>query len=90
MYVAINLAHIYVRCRFYFFINSLFLCEKMNTIQTHLFMFIMIFNDFNIFLTSFRHIIDGQGASTVFNGHTPLVDKLYTKSNHYISGMYVT
>lgn len=50
----------------------------------------MIFNDFNVFLTSSRHIIDGRGASAVFNGHTPLVDKLYTKSNHYISGMYVT
>jgi hypothetical protein len=34
----------------------------------------------------FRLIIDGKGASTVFNGHTPLVDKLYTRSNHYISG----
>ncbi|XP_061168902.1 uncharacterized protein LOC133178171 [Saccostrea echinata] len=32
-----------------------------------------------------RHIIDGKGASTVFNGHTPLRDKLYTRSNHYIS-----
>lgn len=43
-----------------------------------------------ISLTSFRHIVDGKGASVVFNGHTPLVDKLYTRSNHYISGMYVT
>ena len=36
----------------------------------------------------FRRIIDGKGARTVFNGHTPLVDKLYTKSNHYISGIF--
>lgn len=36
-----------------------------------------------------RHIIDGKGASTVFNGHIPLVDQMYTKSNHYISGMNV-
>ncbi|XP_061188852.1 uncharacterized protein LOC133197029 [Saccostrea echinata] len=32
-----------------------------------------------------RQIIDGKGATTVFNGHTPLKDKMYTRSNHYIS-----
>ncbi|XP_061168901.1 uncharacterized protein LOC133178169 [Saccostrea echinata] len=32
-----------------------------------------------------RYIIDGKGASVVFNGHTPLKDKMYTRSNHYIS-----
>ncbi|XP_062588035.1 uncharacterized protein LOC134249704 [Saccostrea cucullata] len=32
-----------------------------------------------------RHIIDGKGATTIFNGHTPLKDKMYTRSNHYIS-----
>lgn len=36
-----------------------------------------------------RHIIDGKGSSTVFNGHIPLVDQMYTKSSHYISGINV-
>ncbi|XP_066264364.1 uncharacterized protein [Branchiostoma lanceolatum] len=32
-----------------------------------------------------RYIIDGEGSSTVFNGHTPFVDLLYTRANQYVS-----
>ncbi|KAK3083736.1 hypothetical protein FSP39_002337 [Pinctada imbricata] len=32
-----------------------------------------------------RYIKDGKGARTVFNGHKPLEDQLYTISNHYTS-----
>lgn len=35
-----------------------------------------------------RIIIDGPEASTVFSGHEPLIDNLYTLTNHYISGKY--
>lgn len=34
----------------------------------------------------FRVIIDGPGSGTVFNGHAPLRDELYTLTNHYVSG----
>ena len=33
----------------------------------------------------FRHIIDGPGASTVFNGNFPRIDLKYTISNHYMT-----
>lgn len=33
-----------------------------------------------------RIIIDGVGAQTIFSGHKPLFDELYTLTNHYISG----
>ncbi|XP_045189288.2 uncharacterized protein LOC123546793 [Mercenaria mercenaria] len=32
-----------------------------------------------------RLITDGPGSRTVFNGHEPLYDELYTLTNHYIS-----
>ncbi|CAH1249045.1 SELE [Branchiostoma lanceolatum] len=32
-----------------------------------------------------RAIIDGAGSTTVFNGHTPFVDLLYTRANKYVS-----
>ncbi|XP_053407458.1 uncharacterized protein LOC123547213 isoform X2 [Mercenaria mercenaria] len=32
-----------------------------------------------------RIIIDGPGSGTVFNGHEPLFDELYTLTNHYVS-----
>ena len=35
---------------------------------------------------SSRVIVDGPGAATVFSGHEPLFDELYTLTNHYISG----
>ncbi|XP_078660674.1 uncharacterized protein LOC144905141 [Branchiostoma floridae x Branchiostoma belcheri] len=36
-------------------------------------------------LPNHRYIIDGEGSSTVFNGHTPFVDVLYTRANKYVS-----
>ncbi|XP_070573546.1 uncharacterized protein [Ptychodera flava] len=36
-------------------------------------------------LPNHRLIIDGPGSATVFNGHEPLVDLLYTRANTYIS-----
>ncbi|WAQ98196.1 hypothetical protein MAR_022569, partial [Mya arenaria] len=32
-----------------------------------------------------RTIIDGPGSKTVFNGHEPLKDELYTLTNHYVT-----
>ncbi|KAL4222206.1 hypothetical protein ACF0H5_018244 [Mactra antiquata] len=32
-----------------------------------------------------RIIVDGPGSGTVFNGHEPLYDELYTLTNHYIA-----
>lgn len=32
-----------------------------------------------------RIIIDGAGSGTVFNGHKPLLDELYTLTNHFVS-----
>lgn len=34
----------------------------------------------------FRRIIDGPNSSTVFNGHEPLKETLYTLTNHFVSG----
>ncbi|XP_019614832.1 PREDICTED: uncharacterized protein LOC109462715, partial [Branchiostoma belcheri] len=36
-------------------------------------------------LPNHRYIIDGEGSATVFNGHTPFVDVLYTRANKYVS-----
>ncbi|KAI8514390.1 hypothetical protein Bbelb_087140 [Branchiostoma belcheri] len=36
-------------------------------------------------LPNHRYIIDGEGSGTVFNGHTPFVDVLYTRANKYVS-----
>ncbi|XP_078620549.1 uncharacterized protein LOC144887293 isoform X2 [Branchiostoma floridae x Branchiostoma japonicum] len=36
-------------------------------------------------LPNHRYIIDGDGSTTVFNGHTPFVDLLYTRANQYVS-----
>ncbi|XP_070574642.1 uncharacterized protein [Ptychodera flava] len=36
-------------------------------------------------LDNHRYIIDGPGSKTVFNGHEPLVDLLYTRANAYVS-----
>ncbi|XP_072034301.1 uncharacterized protein [Amphiura filiformis] len=36
-------------------------------------------------LPNHRTIIDGEGSQTVFNGHTPFKDLLFTKANEYIS-----
>ncbi|KAK3788402.1 hypothetical protein RRG08_044436, partial [Elysia crispata] len=36
-------------------------------------------------MANHRTIIDGPGSMTIFNGHEPLVDLLYTSSNTYIS-----
>ena len=36
-----------------------------------------------------RIIIDGKGSGTVFNGHEPVFDELYTLTNHYVSGKFV-
>ncbi|XP_035668224.1 uncharacterized protein LOC118410558 isoform X2 [Branchiostoma floridae] len=36
-------------------------------------------------LPNHRWIVDGQGSRTVFNGHEPLVDMLYTRANRYVS-----
>ncbi|ESO82597.1 hypothetical protein LOTGIDRAFT_236952 [Lottia gigantea] len=33
-----------------------------------------------------RTMIDGEGSNTVFNGHTPLLDKKYFRANRYMSG----
>ena len=33
-----------------------------------------------------RHIIDGEGADTVYNGNYPQYDMKYTVNNHYITG----
>jgi len=33
-----------------------------------------------------RVVIDGQESETVFNGHAPQVDELYTLTNHYVTG----
>ncbi|WAR20843.1 hypothetical protein MAR_014817 [Mya arenaria] len=32
-----------------------------------------------------RIIVDGPGSETVFNGHEPLKDELFTLTNHYVS-----
>ncbi|WAR20773.1 DNER-like protein [Mya arenaria] len=32
-----------------------------------------------------RTIVDGPGSGTVFNGHEPLIDELYTLTNHYVA-----
>lgn len=34
-------------------------------------------------------IVDGPGSKTLFNGHTPLEDLMYTKANTFISGKQV-
>ena len=39
-----------------------------------------------IHICSFRIIVDGPGAATLFSGHKPCFDELYTLTNHYISG----
>ncbi|KAI8510725.1 hypothetical protein Bbelb_116410, partial [Branchiostoma belcheri] len=36
-------------------------------------------------LPNHRAIIDGEGSRTVFNGHQPLEDMLYTRANTYVS-----
>ncbi|XP_070573951.1 uncharacterized protein [Ptychodera flava] len=36
-------------------------------------------------LDNHRYVIDGSGSRTVFNGHEPLVDLLYTRANKYVS-----
>nr|XP_006820036.1 PREDICTED: uncharacterized protein LOC102804939 [Saccoglossus kowalevskii] len=36
-------------------------------------------------LPNHRYIVDGPGSLTVFNGHTPLVDLMYTRVNTYVS-----
>ena len=46
--------------------------------------------DHIIFYFISRIIIDGPGAGTVFSGHKPLVDELYTLTNHYVSGREYT
>ena len=33
-----------------------------------------------------RTIVDGEGSLTVFNGHEPMVDKLYTRANRMMAG----
>nr|XP_006817093.1 PREDICTED: uncharacterized protein LOC100376421 [Saccoglossus kowalevskii] len=32
-----------------------------------------------------RHVVDGPGSATVFNGQEPLVDLLYTRSNKFVT-----
>ena len=34
-----------------------------------------------------RSILDGQGSKTVFNGHEPLIDGIYTRVNRMFTGM---
>ncbi|CAH1258771.1 JAG1 [Branchiostoma lanceolatum] len=36
-------------------------------------------------LPNHRAIVDGEGSRTVFNGHEPLEDMLYTRANTYVS-----
>jgi len=43
-----------------------------------------------IFLLISRVVIDGQGSETVFNGHDPQQDELYTLTNHYVTGITTT
>ncbi|XP_070573744.1 uncharacterized protein [Ptychodera flava] len=36
-------------------------------------------------LANYRVIVDGPGSATVFNGHTPYLDLLYTRANTFVS-----
>lgn len=60
-----------------------YICRKAS-IHYYIAKAIMIYDDLSN--VHCRIIIDGPDSGTVFNGHEPLFDELYTLTNHFVSG----